>query len=307
MSEALFASLFASVCMLIAGVLFIREAGRKKRKLAGTQRLNEILGRQDERLTTSLQEQTGAWTPDFLDRLLQRADLTSTRKTYVLLVAAALFLLLLAKMFLGLLYGLLVLLLVYPVLLWFFLRFRAERFRDHLVEQLPAFLESISRILSVGCSLELAFRNATEECENPLQSICRQVVVRTQAGQSIEDALTQVAEDYDIEELGFMASVFHLGMRYGGNAHAVLERLSTTMRERLRSQQELRAMTAETRTSAWILSALPVVVAGMTMISNPDYLLGMWNDALGRKLLFAAFLLQICGMALLFRMARLRA
>lgn len=306
MTEALFAILLASTLMLLAGMLFLREAGRRKRNLAGIQRLNEVLSRQSDRLVAPPQEAPSVWTPDFLDRLLQRAGLPTTRRMYFSLAAPALPLVLFAELFLGFVYALTVLLVVYPVLVWLFLRFRAERFRDQLVDQLPSFLESISRILSVGCGLELAFRNATEECEDPLQSICRQVVLRTQAGQSIEDALSQIAEIYGIKELGFVASVFHLGMRYGGNAHAVLERLSTTMRERLRSQQELKAMTAETRASAWILSALPVVVAAMTMISNPGYLLGMWTDPTGRKLLLVAFALQIIGMLLLFRMARLR-
>lgn len=306
MTEALFAILLASTLMLLAGVLFIRDASRRKRNLAGIQRLNEVLSRQSDRLAPAPLEVPSVWTPDFLDRLLQRSGFPTTRKVYFSLAAPALPLVLFAELFLGFAYALTVLLVVYPALVWLFLRFRAERFRDQLVDQLPSFLESISRILSVGCSLELAFRNATEECDDPLQTICRQVVQRTQAGQSIEDALSQIAEIYGIQELGFVASVFHLGMRYGGNAHAVLERLSTTMRERLRSQQELKAMTAETRASAWILSALPVVVASMTMISNPGYLLGMWTDPTGRKLLLVAFALQIIGMLLLFRMARLR-
>ena len=89
------------------------------------------------------------------------------------------------------------------------------------------------------------------------------------------------------------------------NAHAVLERLSQTLRERRRGQQELKAMTAETRASAWILSALPIVVGLLTLTANPAYLTGMWTDPGGRQLLLWALGLQIAGMLLLFRMARI--
>jgi len=295
----------ASVCLLLAAYVLIVDANRRQRTQAGMRRLEEMLVRQDDRLSGGELPAVAGWVPPFFDRLLHRAGLPGEPKMYWSIAAPALPLFLLAEVFFGFFHALFVLCVIYPGIVLLFLQFRIRRFRSQLIAQLPNFLESISRILSVGCSLELAFRNATEESEDPLQSICRQVVQRTRMGQSLEDAMMQVADVYAIRELGFVASVFHLGMRYGGNAHAVLERLSVTMRERLRSQQELKAMTAETRASAWILSALPVVVALLTLSSNPGYLIGMWTDPTGRLLLMAAVAMQVLGMALLFRMARI--
>lgn len=306
MPELVWIVLLAGGSLLLAAVLLIRDGNRQQRNQAGMRRVEDILARQDDRLLPEDIRTSNAWVPPFFDRWLQRAGLDSVPRVYAALAAPALPIFLIADIFLGLSYALLVLLLLYPAVIGLYLQFRISRFRAQLVAQLPAFLESISRILSVGCSLELAFRNATEECDDPLQSVCRQVVTRTQAGQSLEEAMSQVAETYAIQELGFVASVIHLGMRYGGNAHAVLERLSVTMRERLRSQQELKAMTAETRASAWILSALPLIVALLTLSSNPHYLVGMWVDPSGRQLLLAAVALQLVGMALLFRMSRIR-
>lgn len=196
--------------------------------------------------------------------------------------------------------------LLYPLGLVLFLRWRIERFHDQVVAQLPGFVDSLARILSIGVSIELAFRNASEECDEPLRGITTQILVRAQAGLTIEDAMALVAETYAIKELSFLASVFYLGVRYGGNARAVLERIALAMRERERGQKELKAMTSETRASAWILSALPIIVGLMTLFRNPGYLLGMWNDPFGQQLLLAALALQVIGMWLLFRMAKLR-
>lgn len=306
MPEAGWLVLLAGACLLLAAVLLLRDGTRRQRSQAGMRRVEEILARQDNSPFQAEFPATGGWLPALFDRVLQRAGMTGSPRIYAALLLPALPLFLLAEIFLGLAYALPLTTLIYPLLLYIFLQFRIARYRTQLIGQLPAFLESISRILSVGCSLELAFRNATEECDDPLQSVCRQVVKRTQAGQSLEEAMLQVADIQAIRELGFVASVFHLGMRYGGNAHAVLERLSVTMRERLRSHQELRAMTAETRTSAAILSALPVLVGLLTLSSNPRYLTGMWFDPSGRMLLLAALVLQLVGMALLFRMSRIK-
>lgn len=293
----------ASLCLLAAAFVFLGPALR--RAPGGGRRMIEILARHEALPSASTPASAAGWIPSWFERYLQRAGLPATPLVYGALLAPGAVLFLFADLLFGLPIALGGLLLLYPFMLWSFIRWRIAVYRQEVVEQLPVFLESVSRILSVGCSLELAFRNASEECDDPLLTITQQVLLRTRAGQSLEDAMMQVADVYAIRELGFVASVFHLGIRYGGNAHAVLERLSTTMRERRRSQQELKAMTAETRASAWILSALPVVVAVLTLASNPAYLLGMWLDPMGRKILLGALALQITGMLLLFRMARI--
>lgn len=314
MPEALWIILLACLCLLGAALILFRSSARGNPRDQSL-RVNEMLLRHGDRLLAGNQpdgelpdgELPGAagWIPSFLDRWLHRAGLPDTPRMYAMLLAPAVPIFLAAEIFLGFFYALLCLAVLYPLAVWFFLDWRIGHFKQRVIDQLPSFLESISRILSVGCSLELAFRNASEECEEPLRGISQQVVLRSRAGQSLEDAMTQVADIYAIRELGFVASVFHLGIRYGGNAHAILERLSVTMRERLRGQQELHAMTAETRMSAWILSALPVVVALVTLSTNPGYLVSMWTDPGGRTMLFAAFGLQVAGMFLLFRMAKI--
>lgn len=294
----------ASLCLLLGAFLLIRDANRRLRLQDDGQRLTTVLARHEQKSGLSVLPSQEAWLPPLFERLFQRSGLRENRRIYGYLLTAAFLLFILGELAWGIWGGLLLTLLLYPLALSVYLGWRMRLFRSRVVSLLPAFLESISSILSVGCSLELAFRNASEECEEPLYGITQQVLLRTRAGQSLEDAMMQVADIYGIQELGFVASVFHMGMRYGGNAHAVLERLSVTMRERERSQQELRAMTGETRASAWILSALPLVVGLLTLITNPGYLLGLWLDPLGRKLLIAAFVLQLSGMALLFRMAK---
>lgn len=305
MPEQVWLVLAASLSLLAAAFVFLGDFLRRARHPGSGRRLDEVLARHAAPQATDTPLQAAGRIPPWFERYLQRAGLRASPAIYLLLLAPAPAVFLLADLISGLYVGLAVTFVAYGFFLWSFLQWRIGRFRRQIVALLPGFLESISRILSVGCSLELAFRNASEESEEPLQGITRQVVQRTRAGQSLEDAMMQIADIYAIRELGFVASVFHLGIRYGGNANAVLERLSVTMRERRRSQQELQAMTAETRASAWILSALPVVVAMLTLASNPSYLLGMWIDPTGRKILLAALALQIAGMFLLFRMARL--
>lgn len=296
----------AVLCMLGAAALLLQGGKGEQRHARGLLRLNSALARLESVPDFVPAPANSGWLPPLLGDYLQRSGFVINRRFYVLLALPGVILLVLGLLLLGLGRGLLFFVVAYPLLVALFINWRSEHFREQVVAQLPGFLEAISRILSVGCSLELAFRNAGEECQEPLRGIVSQVLLRTRAGLALEDAMNQVAETYAIRELNFMASVFYLGVRYGGNAQAILERITLTMRERLRSRKELLAMTAETRASAWILSALPVVVGLLTLSSNPGYLIGMWQDDTGRQLLLVAAGLQVSGMFLLFRMARLQ-
>ncbi|TCJ17975.1 hypothetical protein EZJ19_03460 [Parasulfuritortus cantonensis] len=307
MTEFYLIILLAILCLIAAGVFAWRSGSEKQRSSKTLERLESVF-HQNELApggrAAPVPQKVVKPLP-FLETWLQRAGFAPSARLYALLAAPAPVLALLGGLAFGIKGALVGLVVLYPIGLTFFLRWRIEGYATRVVEQLPGFVDTVARILSVGVSIELAFRNASAECEEPLRSITTQILVRTQAGMALEDAMSQVAESYSIRELSFLASVFYLGVRYGGNARSVLERISLAMRERERGQKELRAMTSETRASAWILSALPVLVGSMIIIRNPGYLLGMWTDPTGYKLLVGAFMMQVIGMWLLFRMAKL--
>lgn len=291
--------------MLIAAVFMWKGGVEKRRQATGQQRLEESLARVESDggyIPPALHDR---WSHRLIEMRLQRAGFTPSNWLYGLLALQALVFAVAGAMLFGFEGAAIGLFLVFPASLAGFLNWRTEIFHGKVVAQLPGFLDSVVRILRVGSSLELAFRNASNECEEPLREIFLLMLLRTQAGVSLEDAMVQVSDTYAVKELSFMAAVFYLGVRYGGNAQVVLERIALTMRERERSQKELRAMTSETRASAWILSALPLAVGLLTLSNNPAYLLGMWTDEFGRQLLLVTGGLQVIGVILLFRMVRM--
>lgn len=294
------------LCLLVAGV-FWWQAGRRGKHLSRQlSRLDKGVVNIDFPDGFSGSAPGKDWLHPRIESWLERAGFVPDARLYGLLAMPAPIIAVLGYLLVGIKGFVLGLVVIYPLAMFLYMRWRIERFQGKVSAQLPAFLDAVARILSIGSSLELAFRAASEECDEPLKGITAQMLLRIRAGVALEDAMNQVADSYGIKDLSFLASVFYLGVRYGGNARAVIERIAQALRERERGQMELSAMTSETRASAWILSGLPIAVGLMSMISNPDYLSGMWSDDFGRKLLVSAVTLQILGMWLLFRMARLR-
>jgi len=180
----------------------------------------------------------------------------------------------------------------------------AQRHRQ-LVRQMPNYLDSIVRLITIGNSVQAAFQSAIVNNERPLRDCLEHVSRLLRSGHDIDKALMQAAQIYGVSELMLLASVMRLSVKYGGRADVVLERMAGFMRDREQAERELVALSAEVRLSAWVLGLLPLLMAAFILVTNPHYFATMVNDASGMKLLMGAFGLQVFGSFLLFRLARL--
>ena len=149
-----------------------------------------------------------------------------------------------------------------------------------------------------------AVLGAIEASREPLHGAMQRVRRNVQMGIGLDDAMQDLAELYDQDELRLFALGLRINHRYGGNASELLENLIKLIREREQGARQLRAMTGETRMTAIVLGLLPVGMAGYFLISNPRYLLAMWNDSSGQFMLLGAFGLQVFGCLALWRMLR---
>jgi tight adherence protein B len=182
---------------------------------------------------------------------------------------------------------------------------RAQKMRALLVAQLPAFIDAMVRLITIGNAIHAAFQLAIPTTKAPLREYMEKANALVRAGVDLDQALAQMAERVRIEEMHLLASILGLGVRYGGRADLLLERVAHFMRDREQAQHELVAMSAETRLSAWILGLMPLGVGAAIVLINPAYFALMWQDDSGRSLLFGAFALQVTGVILLYRLARL--
>jgi tight adherence protein B len=200
--------------------------------------------------------------------------------------------------------GLFILLLLPPLFLHLYIGWRYQRRLKRMIEQLPSLLDHAVRSLKSGRTLADAVLGAINAAEDPLKNALGRVQRSVQLGVSLPDAASDFAELYDKDELRLFALGLKVNHRYGGNASELLENLIKLIREREQAARQLSAMTGETRVTAVVLALLPVTVAGYFLISNPKYLLSMWNDGSGQWMLVSALLLQVFGCLALWRMLR---
>lgn len=265
---------------------------------SGNERILQRLGQHQQAADNS-----GPHGPDWLELMLLRAGFDRRNDRLMVWVAGWLLLAVCAGLYGGW-PGLLLVLLAGPLLLRLFLAWRYQHRVRRLIEQLPVLLGHCVRSLKAGRTLSDAVLGAIDASREPLLGAMQRVKRNVQLGVSLDDAMSDLAELYAREELRLFALGLRINHRYGGNASELLENLIKVIREREQGARQLRAMTGETRITAVVLAVLPVSVAGYFMFSNPNYLLTMWHDSVGQRLLFSAFVLQALGCLALWRMLR---
>ena len=178
----------------------------------------------------------------------------------------------------------------------------AARRRAQIVGQLPLFLESVMRILAAGNTLEESFAAAARDSPDPIRPLFTSIGRQIRLGAPVELVLSEAGEVHRLRDLKVMALAAAINRKYGGSLRQVLKSLISSIRSRDTAARELRALTAETRFSAMVLAIIPVTLSLYIFTKNQDYYAGMWADPSGRLFLIASVLLQISGVAVLWRM-----
>lgn len=188
---------------------------------------------------------------------------------------------------------------VYILILW-----RSARTHRILLQQLPGFIDQIIRIMAVGRSFDSALLQAIQDSPAPLSNALESVAIEHRLGGDLVESLSETAEIYRMDELYMITLALKINQRYGGSIKAMLESIITLIRQRDQAEKELKALTGETRISAWLLGTMPISIVGYMMIVNPTYIGYLLNDPNGDAIIYTALGLQITGGLLLWRMLR---
>jgi tight adherence protein B len=172
---------------------------------------------------------------------------------------------------------------------------KLKRIRDAFAEQLAGNLSVLAASLRAGHSFSSALSSVVDEAEEPSQSELRRAVTDGQLGVPVEDALLRVAARMANSDLEQVALVASLQRETGGNTAEILDAVVDACRERLELRRLVKALTAQGRISRWILTALPLFVAGLVLLLNPGYLKPLVSTTGGQVMLAIAIGLLIVG------------
>lgn len=181
----------------------------------------------------------------------------------------------------------------------------AARNMAAVVRDLPFLLDAVRQHLTVGSSLQQALIRSIDNAGPGLRRHFLPVSRRIQNGATVAEGLASLAERLRIPEIEMLSVTVQTNIRFGGAISPTLLNVAQILRDRSRVTRELRATTAETRLSGWVLAGLPVVAMLGVSFINPVYTAFLLETPTGHSMLGFAFGLQAVGCVVMARIMRL--
>jgi tight adherence protein B len=176
---------------------------------------------------------------------------------------------------------------------WLLLR-RRKRLRQ-FAKQLPDALELVSRALRAGHSLASGFNLISEEMRDPIAKEFQRVFEEQNLGVPLDEALDNLTERIPNLDLRFFATAVILQRQTGGDLAEILDKIGYLIRERFKIWGQVQALTGEGRLSGIVLLALPPVLFLAVYRLNPDYVVPLFTDPMGRRMLAGGIIMQLIG------------
>jgi tight adherence protein B len=158
------------------------------------------------------------------------------------------------------------------------LNFKATRRRRRVEEQFPIALDVFVRGLRAGHPVAAALELLTVEMPDPIGSQFGYVVDEITYGAELRDALQNMAERWDSDDMRMFVVSLSIQSETGGNLAEILENLSRVIRDREAMAMNVRALSSEGRLTAVMLTILPLGTFAILFTVNPRFFLDVAND-----------------------------
>lgn len=182
----------------------------------------------------------------------------------------------------------------------------AEKRMDKFTKQLPDALDLMARGLKVGHPLNTTLASVANEMPDPIGTQFGIVVDQVSYGEELTDAIQELAERIDQEDVRYLAASVSIQHGTGGDLARVLNTLAKVIRARITMRRRIKAISAEGRMSAVVLSIIPVFIFAFTMITNPAYYLDIKDDPLAMPVAFLVVFFVVANAIALRKLVNFR-
>ena len=164
---------------------------------------------------------------------------------------------------------------------------RRERFNL----QLPEALATMSNALRAGFSISQAFDSVVEQGEAPINEEFAILQQQLRIGMSFEDALESLSQRVGSEDLTLVTTAILVSRKTGGNVTEIFDKISETIRGRMKVKRKIKSLTAQGRLQGLVVSVMPLFLGVVMTVLKPKLMIPFLTSAPG--------MLSVLGMSAL--------
>ncbi|MEV5877224.1 type II secretion system F family protein [Streptomyces sp. NPDC052101] len=186
-----------------------------------------------------------------------------------------------------------------------FLNWQRQKRIERFINQLPELARILANATQAGLALRTAIGMAAEELEAPAGEELGKVADQLAIGQSLDDALGELADRLPSRELVVLVTTLVLSNRAGGQVVSALRNLTETLEERKETRREVRTQLSQVTMTSY---AVPVLGVGALFLMNGvkhGALERMTGSPIGQACVVIAFAMYAVGFVLIRRLSRI--
>jgi tight adherence protein B len=189
---------------------------------------------------------------------------------------------------------------------YLFLRFKRARRQKLFGAQFPDAIDTIVRSLRAGHPVPISISMVGRELPDPMGSEFGIASDEITFGADLETAMRNLYFRVGQDDLPLFVTAVAIQGSTGGNLSEILENLSSVIRLRFKMRRKIRALAAEGRASAIILSSLPIAIFGIINFVSPEFYASVWHESLTKIVLGIAACWMGVGNFIMYRLVNFR-
>jgi tight adherence protein B len=172
--------------------------------------------------------------------------------------------------------------------------------------QFPDAIDIIVRSLRAGHPVPIAVNMVAREMPDPIGSEFGLVADEITYGADLETAMRNLYSRVGQDDLPLFVTAVAIQGSTGGNLGEILENLSAVIRQRFKMRRKVKALAAEGRASALILSSLPILMFGIVQLVAPDFYGSVWQYEITKVILGLAICWMLVGNLAMYKLVNFK-
>ena len=171
--------------------------------------------------------------------------------------------------------------------------------------QLPEALATMSNALRAGFSLSQAFDAVVELGEQPVSDEFRILQQQIRIGMGFEDALESMSQRVGSDDLTLVTTAILVSRKTGGNVTEIFDKISDTIRGRMKIERKVRTLTAQGRMQGVIVSLMPLALGVIITVMKPNLMVPFFCSFAGVASLAAVVVLITVGWLIIRKIVKI--
>lgn len=187
-----------------------------------------------------------------------------------------------------------------PMVDWVYRR-RVDKFVFQMIDALNLMANGLKSGLSVVQALSLV----VQEMPDPIRQEFNLVLSENKLGVSLEESFNNLAKRIRSDDVEMFVTAVNILKETGGNLAETFDTITTTLRERIKVEKKIQAMTASGFYQGMIVMAIPPVLGIMLYFSDPDMMTPLFTTFFGWLAILAILFLEVLGFFVIMRIVKI--